>query len=624
MTIVYKLCPTADWDACRRHGTLPRSAVDASDGFIHLSTAQQVQQTAAKHYRGQADLWLLGVQTDLLPEGALRWELSRGDEPFPHLYGDLPRTAVVSEHRLELDDDGVPAIAPDLLEVSVDPDVTDEEIVAGIADVLPVGIWVARAPNGEFVYANEPFKEIMGMAARDDVAAGEYAQPYGIHTRDGRPYPESQMPFVRALTQRKTVMIDDIVIHRTDGRKVYVRAYARPVFAGDDVSHVVIGFIDISREVVAERDKAESDRKVQAAQRMESIGTLAGGIAHDFNNLLGVVLAMASMLRSTETDDQRREDLQMICDSVSRASELTRSLLGFAGRGVNLAEPIAIDSVVDSVLSLAQRAIGDNVRVEPQKGARRAVRGDRARLEQVVMNLLLNARDAVGDTGRIQVSTRDDGDNVVLEVRDDGPGVDDSIRHRVFDPYFTTKTDGPTRGTGLGLATAYGIVDAHAGRIELVDTPAPGALFRVTLPATPGEFESSRAAPAAPERMVGGRGRILVVDDESAVRRAARRALEVLGYQVSEAADGLSAVQTYGGDPTGFAAVLLDLRMPGLDGRETYLALREIDAGVRVLIATGHAHNAAAQAVLDLGAQGFIEKPFDIYALSAKLASVLE
>ena len=240
------------------------------------------------------------------------------------------------------------------------------------------------------------------------------------------------------------------------------------------------------------------------------------------------------------------------------------------------------------------------------------------------MNLLLNARDAVGETGRIQISTRDEGDWVILEVRDDGPGVDAEIRHRVFDPYFTTKTKGPHRGTGLGLATAYGIVDAHEGTIELVDAPGPGALFRVTLPAEAGEVAPASATTPTPERMVGGRGRILVVDDESAVRRAARRALEVLGYHVREAGDGLSAVQMYGEDPSAIAAVLLDLRMPGLDGRETYLALREIDANVKVLVTTGHAHNAAAQEVLDLGAEGFIEKPFDIYALSAKLAAVID
>src|SRR5688500_8643344 len=147
------------------------------------------------------------------------------------------------------------------------------EVAAAVADDLPVGVWVARAPSGEFLYANRRFHEIMGMSARDDVAAGEYAQPYGIRDRDGNPYPEEKMPFVRALVARTTVVVDDSVIHRTDGAKVNIRAFARPVTdAAGAITHVIIAFIDITREVAAETARAESERRLRHAQRMEAIG----------------------------------------------------------------------------------------------------------------------------------------------------------------------------------------------------------------------------------------------------------------------------------------------------------------------------------------------------------------
>src|SRR5450432_2015790 len=220
---------------------------------------------------------------------------------------------------------------------------SDPEIIHGLADNLPVGLWVARAPGGELVYANSQFAEIMGQAGRDDVAVGGYSEPYGIFGRDGLPYPETKMPFVRALLARELVICDDIVIHRGNGVRVPVRAFARPVTDGNGlITHVVIAFFDITKEVEAEHARAETEKRLHRAQRLEAIGTLAGGIAHDFNNLIFGIKLIASDLAGSEPDPKRKASLGLIDDLTDRSGTLTRSLLGFARRGKHRTMPVSL------------------------------------------------------------------------------------------------------------------------------------------------------------------------------------------------------------------------------------------------------------------------------------------
>jgi PAS domain S-box-containing protein len=218
-----------------------------------------------------------------------------------------------------------------------------DDLGRGIADALPVGIWVAHAPGGEFFYANQMFSEIMGQTALSDVAAGEYSQPYGIFGKDGKLYPEDELPFPRVLRERKPVVVDDIVVHRPDGTRVHVRAQARPVLdEAGTVVQVIVAFIDITREAEAELARAESEERLRQAQRMESIGRLAGGVAHDFNNLLAAIGLLASSLKRTETEASRRTALEQIEQTTDSAAALTRSLLGFAGQGKNLRRPVSL------------------------------------------------------------------------------------------------------------------------------------------------------------------------------------------------------------------------------------------------------------------------------------------
>jgi two-component system, cell cycle sensor histidine kinase and response regulator CckA len=287
--------------------------------------------------------------------------------------------------------------------------------------------------------------------------------------------------------------------------------------------------------------------------------------------------------------------------------------------------------------NMAQRMMDPKVLVVRDVRATRGVVADHSQLDQLVMNLLVNAREALGDEGgTVMVRTYDRevdaetaarlhllaaGPHVVLEVEDGGPGIDPIIRDRIFEPYFSTKVGGTVRGMGLGLATVFGIVESHGGAIEVLDATPHGTIMRVYFRAAePGrtQVEPPRARKAPKPRQ----GTVLVVDDEKVVRSATTVALRELGYGVVAVEDGNSAIATYRERRDEIVAVLLDMIMPRMDGRATYLALREIDPEVPVLLTTGFALNEEAQRILDLGVRGFLAKPFDVNALAEALAEV--
>ncbi|HEU0032788.1 MAG TPA: ATP-binding protein [Kofleriaceae bacterium] len=501
---------------------------------------------------------------------------------------------------------------------------SDHDIILALGEDLPVGIWVARAPGGELVYANRTFAQILGMGATDEQQAGAYSGTYGIHNRKGELYPEDRLPFVRALQERRVVVVDDLTIHRRDGTKVDVRAFARPV--GDPITHVIIAFFDITREVEAERAKAESEQRLHRAQRLEAIGNLAGGIAHDFNNLIFGIKLIANELAGGERDPQRQAALALIDDITERSAKLTRSLLGFARRGKHRTMPVALNDVISAMSELLSRTLlGVELDFELEATERGTVIGDQSQLEQVIMNLIVNARDAVDGAGRVVVRTFDaptaTGRNVVLEVIDNGPGIPPELRDRVFEPYFSTKTRGAESGTGLGLATVFGIVESHGGQVE-VDSglDGRGTTLRVALPASeaPAAQPARRREPAPPT----GTGTILVVDDDPTIRVALASAVETLGYRALPAASGGEAVALFQTHRDEIRAVLLDMVMPAMNGRATYLALREIDPDVRVLLMSGYTLNDEVQDILDLGVRAFISKPYTVDALAEALAQL--
>lgn len=505
------------------------------------------------------------------------------------------------------------------------------EIPADILDVLAVGVWIAKAPGGELVLANKVFREIMGMEARDDVAAGEYSAPYGIHDTRGAVYPEDQLPFVRAMRERTIVKVDDIVIHRADGSRVNVRATARPWIGADgEVELVVISFEDITAEVEAGRARAASEEQLQQGERLRSLGQLATGVAHDFNNILTSINMIAEEIRARDPRAPFHEELAEIGAAVASASQLTKALLAFGRAGSGRATRFDFASTIRSVLDLTRRTFDKRIELSFAARGTGVVRGDPTQIEQLCLNLLINARDAMmPDGGRLTVTVEDvhleappiplaPGHHVVLTVADTGPGVPAENRDRIFEPYFTTKESFERPGTGLGLATVHAAVRAFGGRLEVFENQPRGAVFRVTLPvaaASVRDLPATRLGTISPRSLT-----ILVVDDEQMVRDATRRSLEQLGHAVVEARDGQEAIDRVLSARKRIDLVLLDVVMPKLDGRGALARLRRLAPDLPVILTSGHLGPSDEEAVLGEGARSLLSKPYTVRQLTDAVA----
>jgi two-component system cell cycle sensor histidine kinase/response regulator CckA len=505
---------------------------------------------------------------------------------------------------------------------------SDHDILLALGEDLPVGIWVARVPDGELVYANRTCTEIMGITARYDARLGGFAEPHNLYTRDGAPYPHGKMPFVRALTERRVVIADDLMVRRSDGRQLDVRAIARPV--GNPMTHVVVTFLDVSREVAAERARADSEQRLRRAQRLEAIGSLASGIAHDFNNLIFSIKLIAAEVAAGEPEGKRRAAMDLIDDITERSAALTRALLGFVRRGKQRTMPISLNDLVTAMTELLGRTLpGIDLAFELEAADRGNIIGDQAQLDQLIMGLVLSARDAVPLSGRIVVRTSDRGGtgdpgsprSVVLEVMDDGAGTPAELRQQEFQAFAAARSQGATADANPALAAVFSIVDGHGGAIELgAGLDGIGTTIRVILPGAPRQ-PAGRTRVALAD-LPKGSGLVLVVDDDNLVRKVVTSSLGSLGYKTLEATSGPQAIELYRERHAEIRAVVLDMVMPGMAGRETYLGLRDINRNVPVLLMSGHTLNEQVQEILDLGVRSFVTKPYSIAMLATAMAEL--
>jgi signal transduction histidine kinase/CheY-like chemotaxis protein len=388
---------------------------------------------------------------------------------------------------------------------------------------------------------------------------------------------------------------------------------------------------DLVREL-AERKRLEL--QLLQAEKMEAVGTLAGGIAHDFNNLLmGIQGYTSLMLLGLDTGHPHYEKLKHIEEQVRSGAELTQQLLGFARGGRYEIEPTNLNEMITKTSSMFGRTKKEITIHRRYDSNLWPVEVDRSQIEQVLMNLYVNAWQAMPGGGKLYMDTCNvhldesrakassiiAGRYVKISITDTGVGMDERTKERIFEPFFTTKEMG--RGTGLGLATVYGIIKGHKGVINVYSEKDHGTTFNIYLPATEKEAVKKKEYATGPLR---GHETILLVDDEKTVREVSRELLERLGYRVISAGGGQEAVEIYRTDKDTIDLVILDMIMPGMSGSETFDRLRDMNSDIKVILSSGYSLNGQARSILDRGCQAFLQKPFTLQALSENLREVLE
>ncbi|MCU0454270.1 MAG: ATP-binding protein [Bacteroidetes bacterium] len=431
---------------------------------------------------------------------------------------------------------------------------------------------------------------------------------------EGRPVEGAEEQMMTSTGEHIDVSVNTSIIYDEAHRPVLARAVARDI-----------------------TEKKRLEARVLHAQRIDSIGNLAGGVAHDFNNILTSILgSTAIMKRKMRKTDPWFRFVDIIETASRRGAALTRQLLTFA-RKTNVAfKPIIVNDIVDETLRLFERSIDKTITIRTRLASEIClINGDDGQIQQALLNLLINARDAMPDGGVVTVTTaRSDGtgprvgggeqrtlEMVAVTVADDGVGMDAATQQHIFEPFFTTKDQG--KGTGLGLSVVYGVVNAHNGYIQMQSEEGRGTQFQLFFPLLPASEPARR--PTTPKRAVSGRriARILIVDDEPDVGDVIAGMLSSLGYATTFVDSGRKAMAAYRRGRR-YAAVVLDLNMPVMGGRETLLKLREIDPGVRVLISTGYSNKNTDVADLVELADGFLQKPYQTEELDRALRTVLE
>lgn len=508
--------------------------------------------------------------------------------------------------------------------------------IANMLHALP-GMSFRCAYDGriEALFVSEGARELTGWSAEEFTAGAVHFRDC-IHPDDiGRVRAATR----QALDGRQDIELD-YRVRTKSGEEKWVLSRGRGICA-EDGARVFEGLvIDVTAQKKAEIARLDLERKMLEGQKLESLGLLAGGIAHDFNNLLSGILGNASMARlSLPPGNALDEQLRAIETASLRAAELCRQMLAYAGKGRFVIEPTELTALTEDLLPLLKISIAHQatLTLDLARGLP-SVLADATQIRQTVMNLVLNAADAITDrAGEIVLSTGvmqaeramlatcvagadlPAGEYVFLEVRDTGAGMTAETMAKMFDPFFTTKF----AGRGLGLAAVLGIVRGHHGALRVESTPGVGSSFRLMLP--PVKVAALRPKPPqanSSDPWLRG-GSVLVVDDEEQVRTVLVAMLKVYGFAATPAADGQSGLALFRENPTSFDLVVLDLLMPGMNGEQTFRALRAIKPDVRVLIVSGFSEGDILGRLGGGRALGFLAKPFTRAALERKLRELL-
>ncbi len=497
----------------------------------------------------------------------------------------------------------------------------------------PLGMAMLSAPDGKFIRANAGLCEMLGYA-EEELKRLSFADVT---------HPDERTRDVEAVKQLSAGQIARYQVEKRyvtkTGETLWASLTASMVYDADGEPLYSLAMIEnIDERKRAEEERARLEAQLRQAQRMESIGRLAGGVAHDFNNMLGAILGHAELaLARLDPADQVHADLEAIRKAATRSADLTQQLLAFARKQTVAPRVLDLNEAVADMLGMLRRLIGENVDLVWQPDPDLwPITMDRSQIDQILTNLCVNGRDAIGGVGRVTIETgrrtftREEcaahpgitpGDHALLAVSDTGAGMDEETLSHLFEPFFTTKPVG--EGTGLGLATVYGMVQQNSGAIEVSSEPSRGTTFRIYLPRHVGPDQPRRTehatAPAA-----RGRETILLVEDEPAVLAVARRMLAGQGYTVLAAGMPGEAIQIAREHADEIDLLVTDVVMPEMTGRALATNLLSLHPRLKCLFTSGYTADVIAhQGVLNEGVQ-FLQKPFTIASLNAKVREVLD
>lgn len=489
-----------------------------------------------------------------------------------------------------------------------------------LTEASPVGVFYADT-SGWYQYVSDRWCEIAGAAAAE---AFEEGWKKYLHPEDR----QRVCAEWDAARERAGGFESEYRFLRPSGAVTWVVGQAMPERESD--GHVVAYVGTITD--ITERKRLEE--QLRQSQKMEAVGQLAGGIAHDFNNLLTTIIGYADIhLAQTKEDAALHEDLAEIKKAGERAASLTRQLLAFSRKQLLQPEVLDLNSVVSEVEKLLRRLIGENIRLETRLDPALApIQADRGQIEQVILNLAVNSRDAMPAGGRLTLATANcsgqaalaagapPGDYVLLSVSDTGIGMDAQTLTRIFEPFFTTKEG--SKGTGLGLSTVYGIVEQSGGHVTVESEPERGCTFHVYLPRASGEVAAAPSAPSVTQS--SGNETILVVEDDELIRSLLKKALTDLGYHLLVAGSGEEALEMAHPRVGEIQAVLTDMVLPGMAGADLVRELQRLKPEIKVVFMSGYTDDSLFRQRLLRNGAHFLQKPFLPEALSRILREALE
>ena len=501
-----------------------------------------------------------------------------------------------------------------------------EERYRRVLEATPDAISVTSLDEGRFIQVNEAFCRMSGFSHEE--ALGRTVSDLKLYVN-----PAERERLMQILKTKGEVNGLETQHQRKDGT-IQDTLFSARLIRFDEKDCLISVITDITDLKRTQEERAKLESRLQRAEKMETLGTLAGGIAHDFNNLLMAIQGHTDIM-ITDKDSSHPDfgHLRGIEDNVESAADLTKQLLGFARSGKYEVKPTDINELIKK----QNRMFGRTKKEITMRGTYEknlwSVEIDRGQIDQVILNLYINAWQAMPAGGHLYIQTQnvtldenytelyqvDPGKYVKISITDTGIGMDKATQERIFDPFFTTKEMG--RGTGLGLASAYGIIKNHGGFINVYSEKGEGSRFNIYLPAS--EKEATEEKKPAGDTLRGSET-ILFVDDEDMVIEVAEELLETLGYKVLTAGGGKEAIETYKKNKDQIDIVILDMVMPDMGGRVTYDRMKEIDPDIKVLLSSGYSINGQATGILDRGCDGFIQKPFTMKALSQKLREILD